>query len=257
MFNIFPNKTLVGFDPLWIVAGLLFIPYLVWGVYLLRQQLDEHIEIRPAVKVGTIIGVVIFFALQYLLLKTWLSNTPWKLMLAVLGLVISAMALYGHLAMSLLSYLLTDLILPTGGLDMREPRYGAAEACERVGDFEGALREYLVLARMFPKDATSVLRAADNLVKLNRPEEAVRCFERGLTLLDSPEKSLRVVNRVVDLYVRELHDVHSAIEALEAFIEKFPDYERVGAVRLRISQLQKPVSDVNDSQPFPPVLPSE
>lgn len=257
MYNFFPNKTLVGFDPLWIVAGLLFIPYLVWGVYLLRQQLDDHIEIRPAVKVLTLVGVIFFFALQYMLLKVWLGPTPWKLILAVLGLLISAVALYGHLLISLGSYLLTDLILPSGGLDMREPRYGGAEARERVGDFEGALREYLTIARMFPKDPVSVLRAGDNLVKLDRPEEAVKCFERGLALLHSAEKSLPVVNRVVELYMRELHRPDKAIEVLDAFVEKYPDFERVESIRLRIAQIQKTEGDVTDSDPFPPVVPSE
>lgn len=257
VYGFFPNRNLVGFDALWVVAGLLFIPYLVWGVYLLRHHLDEHIEVRPSIQVGTLIAVVVFFSLQYLLLKTWLGPTPWKLMLAVAGLVISAVALYGHLIISLGSHLLVDMVFPTGGLDMREPRYGAAEACERMGDFEGAVREYTAIARMFPKDPTSVLRAADNLVKLGKEEDSLPYFEQGLDLLDSPESCLPVANRIVEIYIRALHQPEQAEAVLESFLRRFPDSERAESVRNRLAQMRNGAGAVNRQTPVPPWAESE
>ncbi|NTV80676.1 MAG: hypothetical protein HGA24_04550, partial [Candidatus Aminicenantes bacterium] len=39
-----------------------------------------------------------------------------------------------------------------------EPQYAPAEALERDEDYDGALREYMVIARIFPKDPTALLR---------------------------------------------------------------------------------------------------
>jgi len=233
------SPALVGFDPPWIVAGLLLIPYLVWGVYLLRLRLAEHVEIKPTVEIATVVAVIAYLGFQYFLLKTWLAPTPWKLLLATTALAISGAALYGHVVISLGSLLLVEMVMPAEVSAPQQPRYGAAEACERGGDFEGAAREYVAILRMFPKDATSALRAGDNLMKLDRFEEAVQHFEQGLALLESEERSLPVTNRLVEIYIRNLEQPEEARRVLGSFLDRFPQSERAEAVRARLQRIEE------------------
>ena len=128
-----------GFDPPWVISVLMFIPYFVWGVHLLRQRLgEESEEIKPIIELSTLLGVVVFFACQNLLLKVWLENAPWKRLVATSALAVSGVALYGHIVLSLLSQLVVDILMPAGKTDIQEPRYGSAQAFEEAGDFEGA-----------------------------------------------------------------------------------------------------------------------
>lgn len=229
----------VGFDPAWVVSGLFFIPYLVFGVYLLRLRLGEHQEVRPSIEVLILGILVVFYAFQYFLMRAWLGPTPLRFVLAVTALLISGAALYGHLVISLGSHLLVDVIMPSSSEPVHEPRYGAAEACERAGDFQGAVREYLAVSRMFPRDFKSALRAGDNLMKLDRPEEAASQFERALQLMASPEQSLPVAFRLVEIYAAHLGRSADARRVLESYLGKFPESARADTVRTRLDRLEK------------------
>src|SRR6185295_11700774 len=97
---------------------------------------------------------------EFTLIKMWLEKDVIKLVFASLALTVSAFTLYGPLLMSFGSHLLVDILMPTGRFNPSVPRYGAAEGFEMRGDFEGAAREFILIARQFPKEVRAPLRAA-------------------------------------------------------------------------------------------------
>ncbi|MBN2307391.1 MAG: hypothetical protein JXR94_00380 [Candidatus Hydrogenedentes bacterium] len=248
------DTTPVGFDIWSVLSGLLLIPYLLWGVYLLRHRLSVTAEIGPRVEAATLGALVIFFMFEFSLLKAWLGNDPLRLILASLGLIGSGMALYGPMAVSFSSYVFTELLMPRGYWASDEPRYGVAEGLEQIGDFEGAAREYIALGNMFPKQARAALRAGDNLMKVGREEAAAEWFERGIANLNSPDEALPVVNRLAELYSRKLERPEDARRVLEAYVERYPDGEYAESVRARVQRLggapgaEKPGPD-SDAEP--------
>ena len=105
------------------------------------------------------------------------------------------------------------------------------------GDYEGAYAECLVIARVFPKDPSVALRVARNLVELERLEEACQWFERGLRGIDDADRSLHVVNRLSDIYLRRLDRQSDAIRVLQEYVTQFPNAEHAETVRGRIRRL--------------------
>jgi tetratricopeptide (TPR) repeat protein len=192
--------------------------------------------------------------------------------MAVLGLLASLLALYGPMLMSLGSHVLVDAVMPSGTPVSHTPKYGAAEGFEQKGDYEAAAREYMAVARMFPKESRASLRAGDNLMKLDRPEEAVLWLKRGLNFLTDAEESLRVVNRIAEIYLRRLERPEEAKEVFQAYLERYPDAEYAASVRRRLALLGAPpetpengpteVSRHQEDQPTllpegPPYLPED
>ena len=93
---------MTGFDVAWILSGLLLVPYLVWGIYLLRLRLTKHVEFDRTVETFTVAGLVFFYLFQFDLLNTWLKGHPLAFMAAVVGFgfpgaLIAALILFlGH-----------------------------------------------------------------------------------------------------------------------------------------------------------------
>jgi tetratricopeptide (TPR) repeat protein len=233
----------VGFDGWWILSGLLLIPYLVCGVWLLRLRFRDRIDIGRRYEALTAGALLLFFAFEVGILKAWLSPRPAQLILAAIGLFSSAIALYGHVAISLASRLVVDIVMP-GPLDhSNEPQYGAAEGFEQQGDYQEAANEYRALARMFPKESKATLRVADNLMKLRQFDEAAEWFERGLALLSTPEQSLPITNRLFEIYHRALERPEEARAVLDNFLKRFPNSEYAGSVRKRLHRLDETVAD--------------
>jgi hypothetical protein len=231
----------------WILSTILPIPYLFWGVYLLRQRLQYRVELDRAVEVFTIAALVFFFIFEFTLLKMYLGNSPVKLMFSSLGLVASALALYGPLLVSFGSHLLVDLVMPTAPFDPSMPQYGSAAGCELRGDFESAAKEYAAIARMFPKDSHAPLRAADNFMKNEDVDRALPYFIQGLHNIRSSSEALRVTNRLFDIYHRQLNETGKARSVLEDYIERFPNAEYSDSVRGRIKRLDEESADDSGS----------
>ena len=228
---------MVGFDLAWVLSGLFLIPYLLWGIYLLRQRLAHDVDLDRTVETFTIVFLVIFFIFEFTLIRIWLENDIVSLVFATLGLVISGFALYGPLVMSFGSHLLIDILMPTGRYNPSAPRYGAAEGFELRGDFEGAAREFIAIARKFPKETRAALRAADNLMLIGRPEVAAPWFEAALESLKDPEEALSVVNRLSDIYCEQLKQPDEAREVLEEYLDRFPASGYADSVRRRIERM--------------------
>jgi tetratricopeptide (TPR) repeat protein len=160
---------------------------------------------------------------------------------AVLGLIVSGAALYGAMAVSLLSQLLVEGIMPAERSKTREPRYAPAEALERDEDYDGAIQEYMVIARLFPRDPTALLRIADLYMKLMQPEDAANWFERALPHLDSAEESLEVTNRLSEIYQRHLERPADAARLLDAYLKRYPGAPYAPSVEERLRRLNAPV----------------
>lgn len=226
----------VGFDAPWILSGILFIPYLIWGVYTLQLRLARHHELPLNVQLITLGCVVLFYIFEYVLLKSWLGHTPLLFVLAMFALFLSGMALYGHILLAMGSGAFLDVMAP-GQKEVREPNYSAGEAREQNGDYEGAIREYLAVARQFPQDSKAALRVADNYMKLERHKEAAPWFEKGLAGTNGAHQSLPVTNRLYELYRYRLHKEEEAKRVLEMYLKKYPVSEYAPSVQARLDRL--------------------
>lgn len=220
-----------------ILSGLLLIPYFGVGIYTLRQRFRYHEEPGPYAEGTILLALAVWFYFEISLMRTSMRETPVSFIFAVLGLFVSATALYGPMAVSFASHLFVELISPEDKTNPYEPRYGPAEALERRGDYEGAIGEYMVIARLFPKDPKAPIRIADNYMKLNRPKQAAPWLEHGFKRLDSPDASLRVANRLCDIYDRLLGQQDKAAAVLEIYLQRFPDAEYVESVRNRLKRI--------------------
>lgn len=221
------------------LSSVLLLPYLGWGIYTLRLKFSHHVEFHPRFEAATLLGVIIFYVLEFQLF--WYGFAHDKLLhaLSLVGLYLSGAALYGHLIISLVTHLAMDSIMPRRQSGQQEPQFGAAEACEQQSDYEGAVREYTAIAKTFPSNPTAPLRLADNLIKLGRTEDATNWFEAGLEKLTSPEESLPVVNRLFELYYRQLQSTDRAERVLEGFLKRFPKSEFSERVSRRLEKARK------------------
>lgn len=223
-----------------LTAILLFIPYVAWGIHTLQLRYKLHEEASPTSEALTLLGVMLILVIEIRLLQQSLQSSTLLFMFSVMGLVVAGAALYGHILVSLTSRLIVDIVVPGGDSQQSTPRLGPAESLERQHDYEGALQEYLVLARIFPRDPQIHLRIASNLLHLERHEEAPAWFERALRYINSGDRALNVTQRLCEVYENALKNPGAAIAALEAHLKRFPEEEYAGAIRERIAALQNP-----------------
>ncbi|MFP4499796.1 MAG: tetratricopeptide repeat protein [Candidatus Hydrogenedentota bacterium] len=220
-----------------IVELLLLIPYVGWGVYMLRRRFRHHDDIPPGVEAATLAGVVVFFLFEIPMMRAWLFEDPLLMIFAVLGLFVSGTALYGHMAVSLVSWLLVDFVMPGEQTSPDKPRMGPAEALERYGDYEGALEGYRVLARIYPRNPELSMRIAENLVRLDRGEEACTWMQRAVRQANGPAETFQFVARCCELYDCKLGMPGHACEVLQQFIADYPDTDETELALERMTRL--------------------
>ena len=184
-----------------------------------------------------------------------MTDTPVLYLFTILGLVVSSAALYGSMMVSVASHLMVDMVLPGEPQDASSPHFAPAEALERIGDYDSALQEYLVMARIFPKHGSTATRIANCLTRLDRLAEASKSFERALTLIENEEHSLRVTNRLVEIYERRMDQPDDAARILQLYIEKFPHAERIESVRARLDRLRESMLHASTRPRAPEVSP--
>jgi tetratricopeptide (TPR) repeat protein len=221
------------------VELFLLIPYFGWGVYALRRRLRYGDEESVKTEVATMAGLVLFFMIQVSILRSSIRDTPLLYIFAMLGLFVSGMALYAHTAISLASRLIVDLMKPAHADDPNTPRLGPAIALERQKDYEGALQEYLVLARIYPNQTKIFTRIGEMHVRLDRPEEAPEWFHKAIDCATDADQSLAVVNRLAEVYQHTLKQPQDAVDVLESFAAAYPDAPELGAVEARIARLSE------------------
>lgn len=207
------------------IAGFFSLLFLAvffgWGLYLLHLRLNRQTDINPVVEAATLAALVVFFAFEFALLGVWLERNPVLRGFSTLGLAVAGCALYGPMILSMVSHAVVGVILPSGPDAAATPHFGAAEQYERGNDFESALNAYLAQYAAFPGDSSVALRIADVLDKLERREEAVEWFRRGLDGIHDPEQALLTVNRVVEIALRHLDRRDIAAATLEQHIARF------------------------------------
>lgn len=241
-----------------ILSTGLMIPFFAWGVYTLRIRFKFHEDFAPKVEAITLGCLALFLTLQFVLLDMRLADSPVLYLFSILGLLASTTALYGPMLVSVISHLLVNLVSHREPGHTDHPHYGAAESLEEAGDYEGALQEYLVLTRTYPKDASVLLRAAISFAKLARYDEATEFFEKGLALLEDEERALRITNRLSEIYIRHLNRTEDAVRVLENYRKKYPNSARRETITRRLSRLQDTGPTVVTSTPEggPPKDPS-
>ncbi len=230
-------------------SALLMLPFLAWGIYTLRERYVLHEEIPRRVEVGTLFGVVLFCIVQLLLSRQWMGRIEILYVFTVLSLLVASTALYGPIFISVASQAVVNFLHPHAEAQAHVPHFGPAEALEENGDLEGALREYMVMARIFPKHPETALRTGNAFAGLGRYEEAVEALERGLALLKEPERALIVTNRLSDIYLRQLEREEDAVRVLMSYLDRYPEGKRVESVKKKLER----ISDSSASEPGEPV----
>ncbi|MCK5861460.1 MAG: hypothetical protein KAH38_03180 [Candidatus Hydrogenedentes bacterium] len=204
-------------------AVSLFI-FLVFGIWSLHKRFQKIEEWHLHTQLFILLGVVVFYWIEIPTLHIVLRESVIQFIFALLGLLIAGLALYGHIVVSVVSRLLVEILVPDNPAAEVQPRLGPAEALEQQQDWEGALNEYSVLSKIYPRNAMLSVRAANVLLKLNRNTEAALFFERAIKYTDKAEDNLMLVRRLCD--VLELLGERDRINAvLRAFVERFPEHE--------------------------------
>ncbi|MFP6582909.1 MAG: tetratricopeptide repeat protein [Candidatus Hydrogenedentota bacterium] len=238
-------------------ALLLLIPYVGWGIYVLRRKLIFHEDFHRSVQWGTLVGVILFLVIEMKIVQVPLGAQSGLYTLTTLALLMSTTALYGHLFVSMFSQLIVDIIHPPVEQPAERPDFAAAEALEEIGDYTGALNEYMVIARIFPRDVDPIVKIAETHLELNDIDEAVRYFEMGLKKIDEPQHALGITNRLFGLYHGILNSGDKAKDVLNRYLDRFPESEYADSVRGRLERLDaipepKPFKSVTDLLEPPP-----
>lgn len=236
-------------------AGLsliLLAAYFVWGVYLLHLRFNRSADVNPVVEAGTLGILIVFYAFEFALLGIWLEHNPVLLGVSTLGLALSGCALYGPMVLSLVSHAVVGVILPSGQAALATPHFGPAEQYERAEDFESALKEYMNQYAAFPGDSATALRIGDVLVKMERYEEAVEWFRRGVEGVLEPEAALATTNRIVELCLRHLERPEMAEAALEGYVKRFRRAETAAIAERRLQRIRAGGGMTGHDLTFPP-----
>jgi tetratricopeptide (TPR) repeat protein len=229
-----------------IASIVLMLPFLAWGIHTLRERYVRHEEISRQTELLSLIGALLFIAFELALVRVWMGDVSVFFAFTALGLVAASTALYGPIFVSYMSRTAVDLIHPQDDRPADEPRFTTAEALESQGDCEAALREYMVIARIFPKDSETAFRVAHVLNELDRYDEAAASFERGLRLATDPERAVLAVNRLADLYRDQLDRPSDAERALRTFLDRFEGSPQAELVQRRVDRLARTAAQAGE-----------
>ncbi len=219
-----------------LVGYALLIPFFGWGIYLLRRRFLYFEESTVTLEVLTVFFVGFFFWVETLVLRQALTGQLLLYLAAILGLSMAGFALYAHVFISLLSRVVVDMVAPGQDTAVDQPRFGPVDALERQGDYDAALGEYLVLARIYPRNVEVLSRTANIHVVLERPAEAAEWYLRARKRAVRADDALEAVNSLCRLYDNELALAEKAEYQLARFIRDFPDSPDVDIVRDRLSR---------------------
>ena len=214
----------------------LLVPFFGWGIYLLRRRYLYYEESTTTVEVATTAFVSCFFWVEALVLREALSGQILPFLIALLGLSIAGFALYAHVVISLLSRLVVDMVAPSNDTALHQPRFGPVDALEREEDYEAALDEYLVLARIYPRNFDVLSRTANAQLILGRPKEAVEWYLRARKRTNDPKQALEVTNQLCSLYDHEMSMPESAEVQLAEYLRDFPNSLDADIVRDRLNR---------------------
>lgn len=220
-----------------IASEILLIPYIGWGIYLLRRRLRLYDEIAPLTMGLTLAGVAVFFVIEMAVLEVALRDSLLIYIFAMLGLMVSCAALYGHVLVAFLSWLVVDFFMPGAVREGDKPRMGPAETLEREGDHEGALEGYRVLARIYPTHAEIAMRVAENLARLGRAGEELEWVGRARRHANDTAHELALVIRACEFYEHLLQDAEGARTLLRNFLQAHPHGDEAALALERLARV--------------------
>ncbi len=212
------------------------VPFFGWGIYLLRRRYLYYEESTMTLELATSVFVGVFFGIETLALRQVLAGQFLLHLAAMLGLCMAGFALYAHVFISLVSRVLVDMVTSGDDKALYEPRYGPVDALERDGDYEAALDEYLVLARIYSHNVEVLSRVGRVQRILGHPEEAAAWYLRARKRSKQADDALKAVNHLCELYDQELDMPEKADYQLARFMRDFPDSLDIDIVRDRISR---------------------
>ena len=231
-----------------VVSEVLLLPYIAWGIRLLIRKYRYHEDEPILLEAITLVCVLAFCVLQVFLLRTYLRDDFVSLIFAVLGLMVSVAALYGHVIISLASRGIVDMMAPDPHDAKDVPRLGPAESLERCEDFEGALQECLVLARIYPLDPTVQMHIAENMRRLSRFEESAVWFEKASRNSTNHDSRLHLSIRAVEVLQQDLQRTGDAVQVLERYLVNTPDTQYEISVREHIERLLTPHREPGETE---------
>lgn len=216
LFSLFP--------PILDLAALLGIAaFVAFGVWSLHQRFRRLEEWRLRTQLLVLMAIAVFYVIEIGVLRLSLRDDPVYFIFSLLGLFVAGLALYGHIVVSVLSQLLVELLAPDISGASDTPRLGPAEALERQNDWDAALQEYYVLARIYPDNPLVCTRIANNLARLNRQAEAVPWLKYAVKYSKRPEDCLALSRRLFDTCTA-LGWFAQAGQALASFLRRFPNH---------------------------------
>lgn len=206
-----------------LVGIALLFPFFGWAIFLLRRRFQYYEENSMALEVLTAGALAVFLWIEAAVLKHTLSGQTIIYLAALLGLCVSTFALYAHVLISLASRIVVDMVSPRGENAAYQPRFGPVDALERNEDYEGALQEYLVLARIYPRNYEVLSRTGRVEEILGNHQEAVTWYLRARKRATRAEEALAAANRLCVLYDTHLEQPEEADRHLAQFIKDYPD----------------------------------
>lgn len=222
---------------MYLAAPIFLIPFFGWGLFALHRKYRRREEWPAWVEALTILALALFYAVEIDELKVWLQHQRIAYYFSVMGLFVAGLALYGHMVVSLLSRAIVEAVSPGDEAAADRPRFGPAEILEHQGDWEGALQEYLILLRIFPRHPAVNQRAGECCIALHRPEEAAKWLVRAVRHHPPDEKILPLLSRACEVYDRMLRQPDNARKVLDDFLAAYPGYSQAEAVVLRRHQI--------------------
>lgn len=209
-------------EPSDIVSILLLGFLFFWGVFLLYQKWIKNYDYPFWLDLLSLIIMFVILGIELLQFRDWLRNYPLLYILSALGLFIAASALYSQSFISLITLIFLSIIHPGEESAPDVPRFGPAEILERQNDWEGALNEYFVLARIYPHHPSVHLRIANAYTKMKQPEEALHWLKKSLQYLKKEEDTYLIIARYCDI-AHDIGDIPSATEMMDYFLNQYPE----------------------------------
>ncbi|HOK89976.1 MAG TPA: hypothetical protein PK379_08110 [Candidatus Hydrogenedentes bacterium] len=183
------------------------------GVYFLLKRFHRREDIPPFQEVAILGLALVLVVLETRFLREALDRFPVYYVFSATGVLVTVSALYGHMVVSLLSRFLVEWVTSGTVDDLDRPLFGAAEACMRRGDYPGAVREYLVLARLHPRDPSVFMRLGEALSLVDDHRRAVTAFLRCAQMESNGDRALHALRRAMDHASRDLPEEQRQLRA--------------------------------------------
>lgn len=215
-----------------ILSVILLFFLFIWGIYSVYLKVSQPYRYPRWMDVFSLVLMCSVLGLELIQLREWLRNYPLYYIFSFLGLFIAVTALYSHNIVSIVTSIALSLTYPGEENAPDVPRFGPAEILEKKKDYEGALKEYMVLARIYPYHSAVYIRIANILDKMGRTEEGIEWLKRSFKYLSKDIEMYSVVARYCDL-AEKLGLEKDALDIIDMLLAKYPTSDFVENLQKR------------------------